>query len=41
VRLRTRLRALQDEVRGIFELTRLARAMSIHPSRREAPASWR
>jgi hypothetical protein len=41
VRLRKWLRALQDDVRGIFELTRLARAMSIHPSRREAPASWR
>ena len=33
--------ALQDDVRGIFELTRLARAMSIHPTRREALASWR
>ena len=35
------LRALQDDVRGIFELTRLARAMSIHPTRQEALASWR
>ncbi len=33
--------ALQDDVRGIFELTRLARAMSIHPTRQEALASWR
>jgi anti-sigma B factor antagonist len=36
-----RLCALQEDVRGIFELTRLARAMSIHPTRREALASWR
>src|SRR5712692_5683956 len=36
-----RLCALQDDVRGIFELTRLARAMSIHPTRQEALASWR
>ena len=28
-------------VRGIFELVRLARAMSIHPTRQEALASWR
>ena len=33
--------ALQDDVRGIFELTRLARAISIHPTRQEALASWR
>jgi predicted RNA binding protein with dsRBD fold (UPF0201 family) len=36
-----RLRALQDDVRGIFELTRLVRAMSIHLTRQEALASWR
>lgn len=36
-----RLCALQDEVRGLFELTRLSRAMSIHPTRQEALASWR
>ena len=36
-----RLCGLQDDVRGIFELTRLARAMSIHPTRQEALASWR
>lgn len=36
-----RLCALQDDVRGIFELTRLVRAMSIHPTRQEALASWR
>ena len=36
-----RLRALQDDVRGIFELTRFARVMSIHPTRQEALASWR
>ena len=35
-----RLCALQDDVRGIFELTRLARAMSIHTTRQEALASW-
>jgi hypothetical protein len=29
------------EVRGIFELARLARAMSIHPTRPEALVSWR
>ena len=36
-----RLCALQDDVRGIFELTRLARAMSIHTTRQEALSSWR
>jgi anti-anti-sigma regulatory factor len=36
-----RLCALQDDVRGIFELTRLVRTKSIHPTRREALASWR
>jgi anti-sigma B factor antagonist len=35
-----RLCALQDDVRSIFELTRLSRAMSIHPTRQEAIASW-
>ena len=32
---------LQNDVRDIFELTRLARAISIHPTRQEALASWR
>ena len=41
VRLRRWLRALQDDVRGIFEPTRHSRAMSIHPTRQEALASWR
>jgi hypothetical protein len=41
VRLRKWLRALQDDVRGIFDLPRLSRAMSIHPTRQEALASWR
>ncbi|HWM79268.1 MAG TPA: STAS domain-containing protein [Methylomirabilota bacterium] len=36
-----RLCALQDEVRAIFEITRLVQAMSIHPTRQEALASWR
>ncbi|HUO63229.1 MAG TPA: STAS domain-containing protein [Terriglobales bacterium] len=36
-----RLCALQDDVRAIFEITRLAQAMSIHPTRQEALASWR
>jgi anti-sigma B factor antagonist len=36
-----RLCALQDDVRSIFDLTRLSRAMSIHPTRQEALASWR
>jgi len=36
-----RLCALQDDVRGIFDLTRLSRAMSIHTTRQEALASWR
>jgi hypothetical protein len=29
------------EVRGIFELTRLSWVMGLHPTRREALASWR
>jgi hypothetical protein len=41
VRLRKWFCALHDDVRGTFELTRLARAMSIQPSRQEALASWR
>jgi hypothetical protein len=41
VRLLKWLCVLQDEARGLFELTRLSRAMSIHPTRQEAPASWR
>jgi hypothetical protein len=28
-------------VRAIFEITRLVQAMSIHPTRQEALASWR
>ena len=36
-----RLCGLQDDVRGIFDMTRLSRAMSIHPTRQEALASWR
>jgi len=36
-----RLCALQDDVRAIFEITRLAQTMSIHPTRQEALASWR
>ena len=36
-----RLCALQDDVRGIFEMTRLIKVMSIHPTREEALASWR
>jgi anti-sigma B factor antagonist len=36
-----RLCALQDDVRAIFEITRLEQAMSIHPTRQEALASWR
>jgi anti-sigma B factor antagonist len=36
-----RLCALQDEVRAIFEITRLVQVMSIHPTRQEALASWR
>lgn len=35
-----KLCGLQDEVRSIFEVTRLIRAMSIHPTRQEALASW-
>jgi anti-sigma B factor antagonist len=35
-----KLCGLQDEVRSIFEVTRLIRAMSIHPTRQEAIASW-
>jgi len=29
------------DVRDIFELTRLFRAKSLHPTRQEALASWR
>lgn len=36
-----RLCAIQEDVRSIFELTRLVRAMSIHPTRQEALTSWR
>ena len=36
-----RLCGLQDDVRAIFEMTRVVQAMSIHPTRQEALASWR
>jgi len=36
-----RLCALQDDVLAIFEITRLNKVMSIHPTRQEAGASWR
>ncbi len=36
-----RLCGLQEDVRAIFEMTRVAQAMSIHPTRQEALASWR
>jgi anti-sigma B factor antagonist len=35
-----RLCGLQDDVRAIFEMTRLSKAMAIHPSRSDALASW-
>ena len=35
-----RLCMLQDDVRAIFEMTRLIKVMSIHPTRQEALASW-
>src|SRR3989442_12546681 len=36
-----RLCGLQEDVRAIFEMTRLIKAMSVHPTRQEALASWR
>jgi anti-sigma B factor antagonist len=36
-----RLCGLQEDVRIIFEITRVMQAMSIHPTRQEALASWR
>jgi anti-sigma B factor antagonist len=36
-----RLCALQADVRAIFEMTRLIKVMSSHPTRQEALASWR
>ena len=36
-----RLCALQEDIRAIFEMTRLIKVMSIHPTRQEALASWR
>jgi len=36
-----RLCALQEDVRAIFEMTRLIKAISVHPTRQEALASWR
>lgn len=35
-----RLCALQEDVRAIFELTRLSKAMAVHASRQEALAAW-
>src|SRR5216683_606465 len=35
-----RLCALQDDVRAIFEMTRLNKAVTIHPSRSEALGAW-
>jgi anti-sigma B factor antagonist len=35
-----RLCALQDDVRAIFELTRLIKAMTVHETRQEALGSW-
>jgi anti-sigma B factor antagonist len=35
-----RLCALQDDVRAIFEMTRLNRAVTIHGSRSEALGAW-
>lgn len=35
-----RLCALQDDVRAIFELTRLIKAVTVHGTRQEALASW-
>ena len=35
-----RLCALQDDVRAIFELTRLIKAMTVHGTRQEALGSW-
>ena len=36
-----RLCGLQEDVRAIFEMTCLIKAMSVHPTRQEALASWR
>ena len=35
-----RLCALQDDVRAIFEMTRLIKAVTIHATRGEALAAW-
>jgi anti-sigma B factor antagonist len=35
-----RLCALQDDVRAIFELTRLIKAVTVHGTRQEALGSW-
>ncbi len=35
-----RLCALQDDVRAIFEMTRLIKAVTIHPTRPEALGAW-
>jgi anti-anti-sigma factor len=35
-----RLCALQDDVRAIFEMTRLNRAVTIHGTRSEALGAW-
>jgi len=35
-----KLCALQDDVRSIFEMTRLIKVMAVHATRQEAVASW-
>lgn len=35
-----RLCALQDDVRAIFEMTRLIKAVTVHGTRQEALGSW-
>lgn len=35
-----KLCALQDDVRSIFEMTRLIKVLSVHATRQEAVASW-
>ncbi len=35
-----RLCALQEDVRAIFDMTRLSKVMALHGSRQEALASW-
>lgn len=33
--------ALRDDVRAIFEMTRLVKALTVHPTRQEALGSWK